>query len=167
MWELRHSLGSRSGGQMVGGTQVICKSNTSKIWEIFRGFFGFWPAEVFAFDVISYTLLSHQLMMYLFQLTFLLNILRCLVWMCCLNHQTMLRSSRQSGQEGWEVWESFGPKESHPQSRMGFQHLVRSESSSTVDRLIFMGKDTERMNLNTSMKHDEPLIEVIATTWQG
>lgn len=68
-------------------------------------------------------------MMYLFQLTFLLNILCCLVWMCCLNHQTMLRSSRQSGQEGWEVWESFGPKESHPQSRMGFQHLVRSESS--------------------------------------
>ena len=68
---------------MVGGTQVICKSNTSKIWEIFDCFFRVLTGRSVCVSCnFIYTLLSHQLMMYLFQLTFLLNILCCLVWMC-------------------------------------------------------------------------------------
>lgn len=125
-----------------GDLQVQHIENLRNFWMLFRVLTG---RSVCVWCNFIYTLLSHQLMMYLFQLTFLLNALCCLVWMCCLNHQTMLRSSRQSGQEGWEVWESFGPKESHPQSRMGFQHLVRSESSTpdrSIHRLILMGKDT-------------------------
>lgn len=108
-----------------GDLQVQHIENRRNFWMLF----GFWPAEVFAFDVISYILYFHINWWCIWFNPPFCWIFCVVLFGCVRNHQTMLRSSRQSGQEGWEVWESFGPKESHPQSRMGFQHLVRSESS--------------------------------------
>ena len=150
-----------------GDLQVQHVEHLRDFWMFF---FGLWPAEVFAFDVIiSSTLLSHQLMMYLFQLTFLLNILRCLVWMCCLNHQTMLRVLQTKWARRLRSLRKFRSERIPSAKPNGIPAFgpVGILNTGPIDWENGGKRYFERMNLNTSMNHDEPLIEVIATTWQG